>query len=385
MDAAWRVAVLTVWFGNPPPWVRLTVATMGANPQLTWLIFSDRPRRTWGHGLPSNVQVRYLNTTGFDFLAQRATGIESHLDGGYKLCDWRMTYGEVFGDILRPYHFWGWADLDVFFGRIADFVNDTHLATFDVIGEHSWPVQGPFTLIRNVPRLNRLWREVPDAARRLQQDGISRLNEWAFGAAVLSATDVRRRPFSHPIHLFAHRRHGHADIAWVSGKVVHLSSCGEAAYLHFSSWKDAIAATASSWDPTAGPTTLAAFAWTTGPSGVEQLRPLPPPTVAKHDVSAAATSSATAAAASLVALSEDTTEEASILRREVVTVDSAAARDSQGTVMSFAAERIIACRRNGATDSPHRYAWDSDKGLTPEKAFFAASRKEVKQSTHSSL
>lgn len=189
----------------------------------------------------------------------------SRTERGYKLCDWRMAYGEVFAPWLRRYDFWGWVDLDVLLGRLARFgLNASALAAHDAVGEHGWPSQGPLTLLRNRPLVTRLWRSVPGAADRLRAKGITRLNEWAFGRELLAAEGLRRRPLAFPTHLFPHGRHGAGDIAWSDGRVLHLPSCGEAAYVHFSNWKAAVAATA------AGLARGVGEHWVLGPGGLRE-------------------------------------------------------------------------------------------------------------------
>ena len=68
------------------------------------------------------------------------------------------------------------------------------------------------------------------------------------------------------MHLSANPRHGDGDIALVQGRVLHLPSCGEAAYLHFSKWKASVAQTAASVIGRSGAT-----AWLVGPSGVRLM------------------------------------------------------------------------------------------------------------------
>ncbi|CAE7214696.1 unnamed protein product [Symbiodinium pilosum] len=214
---------------------------MSWNKDFQFLIFTDQSPSEWSDGAAgaANVQFRHLNASIFLRLATRRTAIEPRLQDGYKLCDWRMAYGEIFATWLRRFHFWGWVDLDVVLGRLAFFgYNASALTDKDVAGEFGWPSQGPLTLLRNCPEVNRLWRRLPDVATRLQHPSIQRLNEWAFGDLLWSAPIARlARPF--PTQLSSSSRHNEGDIMWHQGRLWHLPSCGEASYLHFAHWKAA--------------------------------------------------------------------------------------------------------------------------------------------------
>lgn len=273
-------AFVLVWFGSPPQWARLSLETMMENRGLSWLIFTDRPRE-WGP-LPNNVQMTPLNASQFAQLALRTTGIRANVAGtqaGYKVCDWRMAYGEIFTHWLRQFDFWGWVDMDVFLGRLVVFgFNATSLSAHDAVGEHGWPSQGPLMLLRNSPLVNRLWRRIPGVAARLRRPNIQRLNEWAFSRVLLLAQKedgLRRQLIGHPIHLTAHRRHRVGDLVWSTGRLWHLPSCGEAAYFHFSRWKVAIATTSGSVaealvrERASG--SSREVAWIVGPRGVEPV------------------------------------------------------------------------------------------------------------------
>eukprot|EP00928_Gymnodinium_smaydae_P059985 TRINITY_DN4350_c0_g1_i1.p1 TRINITY_DN4350_c0_g1~~TRINITY_DN4350_c0_g1_i1.p1 ORF type:complete len:352 (-),score=12.99 TRINITY_DN4350_c0_g1_i1:127-1182(-) len=243
------VGLILVWFGQPPPWTHLMLETVRWNPSLRLLLFSDQHSSTWSRErLPPNVQRKFLNSTGFTRLALQTVGIHADVagpSGGYKLCDWRMAYGEIFATWLRHYDFWGWIDLDVFLGRLGHFgFNASTLQEYDAVGEHSWPIQGPLTVLRNSPAVNRLWRTVPGVEERLARPTISRLNEWAFAQALQNADSLRRRPIGFPMHLSAQERHGPDDLIWFAGRVLHIPTCGEAAYMHFSGWKVAVARSA---------------------------------------------------------------------------------------------------------------------------------------------
>ena len=103
-------------FGQRPAYFPLVVRSMAANPDISWLLLTERPVRD----APRNVAVELCE---FDDLAKRIQslfGFEISLERPYKLCDFRPAFGEIFADELAGFDFWGHSDLDLIFGRIRE-------------------------------------------------------------------------------------------------------------------------------------------------------------------------------------------------------------------------------------------------------------------------
>jgi hypothetical protein len=128
-------------FGDRPSYFPLVLKSMAHNPDVHWLLFTDRPVPQ----APPNLEVRVCE---FGDLAAR---IRAHFDFGisletpYKLCDFRPAFGEIFAEELAGYDFWGHTDLDVVFGRIRE-----HLPP-DAFEADKILFQGNFALYRNTP------------------------------------------------------------------------------------------------------------------------------------------------------------------------------------------------------------------------------------------
>lgn len=69
----------------------------------------------------------------------------------------RPLWGDVFKDYLERYRFWGHCDIDVFWGNIKAFINDDLLSRYDIISGDSGKICGPFTIYRNIPKINKLY------------------------------------------------------------------------------------------------------------------------------------------------------------------------------------------------------------------------------------
>lgn len=76
----------------------------------------------------------------------------------YKLCDFRVAYGEIFSTLLIGYDFWGHCDNDLIFGDIREFITDDILEKNDRILS-----RGHFSLYRNTPGVNAVYKKTsPD-------------------------------------------------------------------------------------------------------------------------------------------------------------------------------------------------------------------------------
>ncbi len=135
-------------FGDRPSWFPLVVRSMASNPDVHWLLYTERPVAD----APPNVTVQLCE---FEDLAARIGAhfaFEISLDRPYKLCDFRPAFGEIFAAELAGYDFWGHSDLDVIFGRIRDHLPPAAFRADKIL------FQGNFALYRNTPEAARWYR-----------------------------------------------------------------------------------------------------------------------------------------------------------------------------------------------------------------------------------
>ncbi len=99
-----------------------------------------------------------------DFLDRAVTclgSIDRRSWAAKKIADFRPAFAEMFADFIKPYEFWGHTDHDIFFGDLAGNIPRESFDRYDVIGSSKRRICGPFTMYRNTPKLNGLWREDP--------------------------------------------------------------------------------------------------------------------------------------------------------------------------------------------------------------------------------
>ena len=82
------------------------------------------------------------------------------LVGGYKLCDLRPMFGVLFANELRNYDYWAFGDCDVMYGRQLDvWIEKVVAGDYEVATVQRDFTAGPFTLIKNCEKCNRLFEK----------------------------------------------------------------------------------------------------------------------------------------------------------------------------------------------------------------------------------
>lgn len=152
------ITLIIPFFGKPPRWMPFFLKGCYANVEVSFLIFSDC--------MPAG---RYQNVTVIDFrledlkaLAVKKLKMPVCLDNSYKICDLRPAFGLIFEDYLKDAQFWGTSDLDILFGNIRKFITDELLEHYDIITAKREYLIGHFTLYRNSPKVNTLFRKSAD-------------------------------------------------------------------------------------------------------------------------------------------------------------------------------------------------------------------------------
>lgn len=171
-------------FGERPPYFPLVVRSMAHNPDVHWLLLTDKPVAD----TPPNVVVQLLE------FAELAARIQAHfpfkisLERPYKLCDFRPAFGEIFRDELTGYDYWGHSDLDVVFGRILDHLPAEAFEADKIL------IQGNFSLYRNTAEAAKWYRhEVGRVSYReaMTSPAAQHFDEWAGMFYVLEDLGVR--------------------------------------------------------------------------------------------------------------------------------------------------------------------------------------------------
>ena len=144
-----KIIIIIPYFGKLPEIYAFWRQSALNNPSIDFLFVADSY-------IEQTENIKVLNIT-FEQLKnymQNFFDFTITLPSPYKLCDFRPAYGDVFGDYIKGYDFWGWGDIDLIYGDLRYFFTDEILSMYDVIS--GW---GHLTLYRNNDFCNKFYRK----------------------------------------------------------------------------------------------------------------------------------------------------------------------------------------------------------------------------------
>lgn len=144
-----KIAVLLVYYGNLPGYFQLWLNSVGKNLDINFLFVTDCDLSSYK--LPCNLIIhRFCFNDLQQLVKEKVDGV---LSTPYKLCDYKIAYGDIFADLLKEYSWFGWCDCDLIFGNIQSFITDEMLDNYDKIG-----ITGFFVLMRNIKEIREYYK-----------------------------------------------------------------------------------------------------------------------------------------------------------------------------------------------------------------------------------
>ncbi len=141
-----RIALIIPYFGKAPEWSDLYFETVRMNSSIDFHFFTDIH---FGDSLPHNVHIHKLSFNGYVDHVNQFLDFDFRPPNAYKLCDLRPLFGYIHQDILEGYDFYGWTDMDILFGDIRKFYQDSILEKYDILSTHAHTISGHLAIIRN--------------------------------------------------------------------------------------------------------------------------------------------------------------------------------------------------------------------------------------------
>ncbi len=114
--------------------------------------------------------IRTMRPQGYDLLldtdlpsfkerVRQKLGIDCPIvRGSAKAWDYRGSLGVLYSEEIKGFDFWGHCDFDVVWGDISKWASDYELSSLDVYSSHNEYVCGCFSLYRNQPLVNDLFK-----------------------------------------------------------------------------------------------------------------------------------------------------------------------------------------------------------------------------------
>lgn len=155
-----KKALVIPYFGEWPKWFDLYLYSLGKNPSLEVIFFTDIP--TDGlRFVPDNAKFIRISFEEYCRQAGEKLGVEFHPSRFYKLCDLKPFYPIIHREELRAFDYVGWGDIDLIYGDIETFFPDSEIIKYDIISTHSYIISGHFTLIKNSPTVYEKFMNIP--------------------------------------------------------------------------------------------------------------------------------------------------------------------------------------------------------------------------------
>lgn len=145
-----KIVYIVPYFGHFPDFFKMWLVSCSYNPTIDWIILTDDKTE---YSYPSNAHVHYMTFDEMKSLIQSKYDFKIELTSPYRLCDYKVAYGDIFSDWIKDYDYWGYCDIDMFWGNIRAFLTEERLSNYDRIG-----YLGHSTIYRNSHDINSLYK-----------------------------------------------------------------------------------------------------------------------------------------------------------------------------------------------------------------------------------
>lgn len=162
------VAIVICYIGKLPWYFDYFAHSCKYNPSVHFIIITDD--KTYNKPVPENVLLIYKTLKEVNAIATEKLDFKTNIKSGYKLCDFKPTFGLLFSDLLKQYDFWGHGDIDIILGNIRAFITDELLTNYDVIAVRDDFLTGYFLLFSNNEKMKMLFTHSKDYKKILSSE-----------------------------------------------------------------------------------------------------------------------------------------------------------------------------------------------------------------------
>lgn len=124
-----QIAIVIVYLGKVPNYFSLWLKSVSYN-KVDFLLYTDNSLSEYI--VPENVKV--FQTTFEDIKRKICRTLNDEkiaLETPYKLCDYKIIYGDIFNEDLKEYSYWGYGDLDIVWGNMLIELPQEMLEKYD--------------------------------------------------------------------------------------------------------------------------------------------------------------------------------------------------------------------------------------------------------------
>ena len=140
------MTIICFYFGKFPEWAPLYFETLKCNSSIKFIFYTDCDYSTFE---APNIVFNKISFNEYVQLAREKINVSFNPENTYKLCDLRPLLATIHYHDIKDSDFYGYADLDLFFGDIRSFYTDKILSKYDVLSTHEKIISDHFALFRN--------------------------------------------------------------------------------------------------------------------------------------------------------------------------------------------------------------------------------------------
>jgi hypothetical protein len=176
-----RICLLYPQYGHFPSYFELWALSASKNTAIDFYLITDLGKPLWASKYP-NLRFVSMKLEEIKNRAQSILKFQCTLNQPYKLCDYRPLYPLIFADLIKPYEYWGYGDLDTILGSFSSFLTPEVLASNDLFFG-----RGHLSIFRNENSLNSLPLSLPESTLRevYQSERFSSFDESQDGLPAL--------------------------------------------------------------------------------------------------------------------------------------------------------------------------------------------------------
>lgn len=237
-----KICFVIAYFGKFPVWFPAFLISCRFNNDIDWLIFTDIEDLPFHK--PVNVNFKKMTLGDFKLLAEDKLAAKIQFKIPHKLCDFKPMYGHLFQADLKNYDYWGHCDLDLIWGDIGFFLRRINFDQYDIISTREMTICGHFTLYKNTPSINILFKQVVGFEKLLVQENYSGFDEGFFSFHLYE--ESLKSNFKYKIYWPKKHAVDWPELSikphgwyWLNGKIYDKNGI-EREYLHFMKWKGTV-------------------------------------------------------------------------------------------------------------------------------------------------
>ena len=101
-----QILIICIYIGELPWYFKFFLKSFSFNKDIDFLILCDQDMTS--KGISNNIKIKRYDLQDFKKDVHRSLNINTPIQNGYKLCDFKPAYGYIFSRYIEGYDFWGY-------------------------------------------------------------------------------------------------------------------------------------------------------------------------------------------------------------------------------------------------------------------------------------